>query len=171
MLTVPEVRAISIRQPWCEAVVDGHKPIENRGLGFPRKWRGIVLLHSSLGWSERGKWDTRILTAYGEGDPFTTRARNARLYALRHVPAYHGRPPHPFLAGYVLGHAELVDVHPDAGCCRPWGESEYETGAGKVVAVAHLVFENPVRYEHPIRAKGRLGLWIPPDEVTAAALA
>lgn len=158
-----EVRAISIKQPWCEAVVDGHKPVENRGAAFPHRHRGVVLLHSSLGWSERSRYDPRILAAYdGQSE-----ASRARYYALRHVPAYHGRPPHPFLGGYVLGHAELVDVHPAAGCCRPWGESEYETGDGRVCTVAHLTFENPVRYERPIRARGRLGLWKPSDELAA----
>lgn len=33
--------------------------------------------------------------------------------------------------GAIIGIATLVDSHPSAGCCLPWGESEYvEHGAG-----------------------------------------
>lgn len=138
-----EVRAISIRQPWCEAVVDGHKPVENRRRGFPARFRGIVLLHAALSLSMRGAVDPRIL-------------------------ALNLPDPDDWTTGAVLGHAELVDVHPDVGCCRPWGESEYlEHDGTRRAVLCHLIFERPVRYEHPIRARGRLGLWKPSRELLA----
>jgi hypothetical protein len=55
----PEVRILSIRQPWVWAIVAGHKRVENRTWSTP--YRGPVLLHASLridqegaGWMQGG---------------------------------------------------------------------------------------------------------------------
>lgn len=40
------MRAITIRQPWAQLIVDGHKPIENRS--WSTKWRGPLLIHAGL---------------------------------------------------------------------------------------------------------------------------
>lgn len=139
-------RAITIREPWCSAVVDGVKPVENRRRGFPLYYRGLVLAHSSLKWSERGAEDPRILIEY-EPDP-----------AL-------------FVFGAVIGQVDLADVHPDTGCCRPWGESEYVEKDGTVVTgLIHLVFEDAQRYGEPVPARGALGLWQPSLELLRACL-
>lgn len=145
------MKAITIREPWCSAVADGHKLTENRRRGFPHSYRGTVLLHWSLEWSNRGLVDPRIHDAYADAMPEAL--ERARRYM-----------------GNVIGQAELVDVHPDAGCCRPWGESEYAENNGTVRAdVVHLVFERPQRWASPIRARGKLGLWLPSQELEWAA--
>lgn len=167
-----ELRALTVRQPWCEAIVDRHKPIENRSQGFPKRHRGPVLLHAAKGWSDRGRYDDRIRDAWhsrpGHPSPFARGHDEGRDYAIRHVPAYHGRPPRPFLAGVVLGIGELVDVHPAVGCCAPWGEETYppanpeQRPPGRVT---HLVFEDVHRLPRPIAARGALGLWRPDDDL------
>ncbi|MEI4273912.1 hypothetical protein TEK04_19500 [Klenkia sp. LSe6-5] len=64
--------------------------------------------------------------------------------------------------GAVIAVAQLVDSHPDAGCCRPWGESDYtETSGRRRTAVHHLVLEQVVPLRTPVPARGALGLWRP----------
>jgi hypothetical protein len=43
----------------------------------------------------------------------------------------------------------VVDCHPDAGCCRPWGEP----------GAYHLVLAHIRRLPAPIPARGQRGLW------------
>lgn len=139
-----ELRAITIRQPWAEAVVDGFKPIENRSQGFAKGYRGLVLIHAGKGWSSRGEHDPRVLAVYP-------------------------RPPRreSVDAGAVLGVADLVDVHPASQCCAPWGEETYPPAnpEGRPPGrVTHLVLEHPVRI-HPVPARGALGLWRPDEDL------
>lgn len=69
--------------------------------------------------------------------------------------------------GAIIGTVDLVDVHPDAGCCRPWGESTYTEHRGRArTNVHHLVLEDP-RPCQPIPTPGRLGLWTVPADVAA----
>ena len=41
-----DVRAITIRQPWADAVATGAKLRENRGARFPAGYRGPILVHA-----------------------------------------------------------------------------------------------------------------------------
>ena len=57
-------------------------------------------------------------------------------------------------------------VHPDAGCCKPWGESAYvEHGGRERRRITHLILENPRPLAEPIPCKGALGLWTPPADI------
>jgi hypothetical protein len=49
--------------------------------------------------------------------------------------------------GYIIGSVELVDCV--RGHCSPWAEP----------GLWHWVLKNPVMLDHPLPAKGRLGLW------------
>jgi len=40
------MRAISIRQPWAWAIVNGYKPVENRKTNFVGDYTGPVLIHA-----------------------------------------------------------------------------------------------------------------------------
>lgn len=135
------LKAISVKVPWADAIVDGHKPIENRSGGFPKGYRGILYIATSRTVSERGLWDPRIDEAYRE------------------------LPSSPL--GAIIGSVLVTDIHPDTGCCRPWGESEYVNGYGGAVRdVTHLVLEDAVRLEHPVPCRGRLGIWTVPDDLS-----
>lgn len=57
-------RAITVRQPWASAIVDGHKDVENRGGHFARGFRSLLLIHAALEWSHRGTMDDRMLEVY-----------------------------------------------------------------------------------------------------------
>lgn len=160
------MKAITVRQPWAECIADGYKLTENRGAGFPAKFRGWVLIHAGAAWSERGQLDTRVRSTFSSRHDDRSMAR---YVALRHGHPVGNRPVPPFQGGCVLARAWLADVHPDTGCCRPWGESEYVASDGKLrQGVAHLTFEDVQRVGVPIVARGALGLWTAPDDVVAA---
>jgi hypothetical protein len=146
------VKAITIRQPWAQAVAAGVKRIENRTTVYT--YRGLLAIHAGVAWSHRGAADERIATWHGH-----------RMLI--------GQPCHPmpherlFPTSAVIGVCELVDAHPDGGCCRPWGESSYrEAGGRERQSIAHLVLQHRGVLAEPIPLPGRLGLWtVPPDVI------
>lgn len=121
------VRSLTVVPPWPLAIVRGWKPVENRTTNLAGSWRGRVLILSGA-----TKWDEF-------GAAFIAEQTGIQV----------GRPEcHP---GHYIGAADLVDVHLNAACCRPWGQD----------GMYHLVFENPVEFEQPIKADGHLGLrWV-----------
>lgn len=154
------MKAITVRQPWAWAIVHGGKTIENRALAW--SYRGPLAIHAGLRWSERGGADTRVIQAF------------VADWRRRNLPPGFAELAAQGLAkgdlankyGVILGVAELVDAHPDAGCCRPWGESTYtEHPKGTRRVVAHLVLDNVRALAEPIPCKGALGLWTPAPHV------
>lgn len=143
------IRMLTIRQPWAWAVAVGAKGVENRSQGV--SYRGPLAIHAGLALSDRGVGDERVWELWGR----------------YHLPyGYDGLP-----RGVVVAVADLVDCHPDGGCCRPWGESEYREAGGRVrTGIWHWVLEDVRRLPEPLPARGGQGLRrVPPD--LAAALA
>ncbi|AQT78294.1 hypothetical protein B1R94_02165 [Mycolicibacterium litorale] len=146
------MKALTIQQPWAWAVAIGAKRIENRTQQW--RYRGPLAIHAGQRISERGMADDRIWRA------------------LSHFQRDHGGAPvslpGQLVYGAILGTVELVDCHPDAGCCKPWGESAYvEHGGRERRRITHLVLENPRLLAEPIPCSGLLGLWTPPADVQA----
>lgn len=56
-----DIRILSVRQPWAELIVLGHKNVENRGM--PVTHRGLLLIHASKTPAEIT--DRQLLTRYG----------------------------------------------------------------------------------------------------------
>lgn len=145
------MRALTVQQPWAHAIFHG-KSIENRTANW--SYRGPLAIHAGLRYSERGM-----------NSPLVQRALTGR--------AGHGcwdsgivTPPGWTVLGAIIGLVDLIDVHPDSGCCRPWGESAYvESGGRTRQLVTHLVLENPCSLAESIPCKGALGLWTPPPHV------
>lgn len=129
------MRALTVQQPWAWAIFNG-KNVENRTALWA--YRGPLAIHAGLRASARGFGDRRIL-AIDRGN----------------------KAVHEIVYGAIIGLVDLVDVHPDAGCCRPWGESTYGTRR----QITHLVLERPREFAEPILCKGALGLWTPPPEL------
>lgn len=125
---LPGIRALTVRPPWSPAIVDGHKPIENRSGGFTKNYQGLMLVHAGTSISTRGLKDKRILRAY---------------------PDLEIDPPrdHPLLRqSVILGWAELANSHrAEPGCCSsPWAEWSYVNARGETVdQITHLVLINP----------------------------
>ena len=157
---------LCVRQPWADALLDPNpaaKRIENRkGTAIGWKHRGPLVIIAPKFWAA-DPWvfaDERLRTIWpDDGCGAIHKAQRSRGYALAHVPAYGKRPPHPFVASAALGIVDLVDIHPAAGCCHPWGEDSYTDADGPVTNVVHLVTENPRRFPEPIRnVDGFLGI-------------
>lgn len=141
-MTDHPLKMISVRQPWASAIASGAKLVENRSTGFPKSYRGLLAIHASKTWSHRGARDPRIRELWPEG-------------------TYVDLP-----RGAVVAVAELVDAHPAAACCAPWGEETYVDASGELRReVTHLVLEDVQRLVNPIPARGALGLWTPDEDL------
>jgi hypothetical protein len=115
------MKALAIWQPWAECIASGVKTVENRGRPF--RYRGRLAIHAGL---RRDRW--------AEQHPLVRAVVDS---------------PDSVPVGALIAVAELVDCHPDAGCCRPWGEP----------AAYHLVLARVRRLPWPIPARGQRGLW------------
>lgn len=141
------MKALTVQQPWAWAIIHGGKTVENR----TQQWtyRGTLAIHAGARWSYSGSISGLVWNAWNPA-------------------AVPSRPldPKAFDFGLILGVVDLVDCHPDAGCCRPWGESAYvEHGGRQRRHIIHLVLENPRPLAEPIPCKGALSLWTPPADI------
>ena len=132
------MKALTVQQPWAECIAVGAKLVENRSR--PLSYRGPLAIHAGLRWSDRGARDDLVVRTLIGPDALGPLTK----------PVAHDFGIH---CGLVLAVGQLVDCHPAAGCCKPWGEESYD---GKLVH--HLVLEEIRRIE-PVPASGRLGLW------------
>lgn len=122
-------RALSVRRPWANLILAGHKTVENRT--WATDHRGDLVVHAGQAWEPAGAAGAAAVDITGFDSP-------------RECP------------GGYLGIVRLLDVHPAAGCCRPWGQQ-----AGGVL---HWVLAEPHPFPAPIPGRGRLGLyWAPAD--------
>jgi hypothetical protein len=159
------MRAITVRNPWAWAIAAGFKPVENRSQNA--NYRGPLAIHAGQAWSVRGECDHRVCEAWA------TFAASVPLRPAPNVPVSGavGRlhKDSLFVEYGIIAVAELVDCHPDQGCCRPWGESSYEEAGGRTrTAIHHLVLDEVRTLAEPVPARGALGLWMLPDDVEAA---
>lgn len=154
------MKAITVQPPWSWAIATGAKLVENRGMGATWRYRGPLLIHAGLRWSERGARDPRVRDLWRRAFPGDV----ATLFGVRNVPGI-------MFPGHVVAVANLVDNHPaQAECCgdSPWAEDRYTNADGSLVTgVRHLVLEDVEELDHPVRATGRLGLWTPDPIVVA----
>ncbi|EFL12652.1 predicted protein [Streptomyces sp. AA4] len=114
------LRVMSTRQPWATSLLERGKPVENRTRAI--SWRGPVVIHAGRKWDDRDR----------------------DIAAEMRVPAVPRNAP----TGY-LGVMDLVGVHRDEGCCRPWGEP----------GSYHWGFKNPRVFHTPIAGPGHLGMY------------
>lgn len=97
-MSEPTVRALTIRQPWADAIVHGGndwgpKRIENRTRPFPPKYHwATILIHAGLAVDRQAVLD--------------------------------GILPGPNVRGAVIGTCRIIGSHLDASCCRPWGQPD-----------------------------------------------
>ncbi|MFH5231911.1 hypothetical protein [Antrihabitans spumae] len=148
------MKALTVQQPWAWAIMHGGKTIENRTQLW--KYRGPLAIHAGMRYSDRGM-----------DSPLVQKAATGRT-GFGCWDSGIVTPPAWTTCAAILGTVELVDVHPDAGCCRPWGESAYvEHGGHERRQIVHLVLENARPLAEPIPCTGALGLWTPPADIIA----
>ncbi len=151
-----DVRAITIRRPWSTCIAStepGAKRVENRGALTGH--RGMLLIHEGVAVdADAYRFDMRVVALLNpEMDAHLTEVG----------------------AGAVIAVADLVDAHiaediptltgPAGTCCEPWGERTYNGRPAR-----HLVLDNVRPLPKPVPCRGALGLWTPPEDVTAQVL-
>lgn len=138
------MRALTVQQPWAQAIAVGAKVVENRATRWG--YVGPLAVHAGARWSERGAADVRCRALWPDLAP-SDRFRHSAVVAV----------------------VDVVDCHPvRPGCCTHlWADAMY---AGVPVG-AHLVMANARELPHPVPTPGRLGLWRLPPVVEAAVTA
>lgn len=116
-------------------------------------------MHSGIGWSGRGAASPLVKSLWVHGEPVNGVVGDM----LKDHPE--------FVFRSIIGACTLSDIHPDMGCCDPWGESSYiEAGGKRRTKITHLVLEHVVKLATPVPVqRGALGLWVP-DPATVAAV-
>lgn len=145
-IILPEtMKAISLRSPWWWHILYAGKDIENRGLRFPRHYRGRVLLHASKWWNtDEIEFDCEDANDMWADKPFRTE----------------GAPPisGDYLkaqAGCIVGSVEIIDYVTDSS--SPW-----------FAGALGIVVRNPVPFVNSVPYKGALGIFN--VDVTSQAL-
>ncbi|MGW5691525.1 hypothetical protein ACWEWX_11340 [Streptomyces asiaticus] len=99
LLEVPPMRALTVKQPFADAIIHGHprdglKGTENRPTPIPKSHAGsTILIHAGKAFHPLGKdvdWEERP---------------DARMA--------------------IIGSVRLVGFHVDSSCCAPWGMAGY----------------------------------------------
>lgn len=143
------MKALSIKQPWAEAILQGVKRVENRTWGT--KYRGPVIVHAGLTFDRKGyDWlvDREVAAVAAGGGEFLW---PGRLWQKD----FYSR-------GGFLGVMEITGCSApgeQSGAADPWRDpAQYGWQIGRVL-----------RFAEPVPGKGRLGLFQPPDEVAVIA--
>lgn len=128
--------AITLRQPWANAVMFHGKDVENR-VSLPRWQRAAgqrIAIHAGK------RWDPAGAQAVDE---------IAEVYIGECMVEY----------GAIIGSVLVTDVHVvrPKGCCDPWGWEQHDDGMSRD-PVVHLELAAP-RPCRPIPYRGALGLW------------
>ena len=155
------MKVISILQPWASLIIEGHKKIETRS--WNTKYRGELLIHASKAWGKRQfmlNQEPFFKEFYDKLEPLTGGI-------------YTGLPGIPL--GAIIGKVNLVSTIETEelwsnqsigdGCYNEWTIHE-EFGGSKELAFGDYspnrfgwLLSDPIIFEKPIPAKGKLGLW------------
>jgi len=141
------VRALTVRQPYADAIAWGQKKIENRTIPLPAKYIGVpVMLHA-------GK------------EPH---ASKLTAKDLADITGCQGTSAWPDTRSAILAVIRFKDFHPADGsvhwCCRPWGQ----VPTAQHPKVWHWEIGEVTRLDEPVPASGALGFWTPDDDTLAA---
>lgn len=150
-----EMRILTVRQPWAEAIIFGGKDVENRVRNVAGGYRGPVAIHAGLAFDN--DWQSAALD---------DAMRLGRAVAARTGATVPWREH----SGAIIGVVDLVDVHrangdnpgemnlcAPYGLCSPWAEPKG----------LHLALANARPLVTPIPFKGALGLRHLDDDTTA----
>lgn len=96
------MKALTVRQPWADAIAHGSKRTENRSWKLPAKHVSTrILIHAAVTTDKKAVMpaDCGIDRAFGS------------IPIARH--------------GAIIAVATLAGCHFDTGCCEPWGMADY----------------------------------------------
>jgi hypothetical protein len=141
------MKALTVRQPYADAIAWNAKPVENRTKPLPAKYVGVpVMLHAAkaLHASRLAATDLAAITGGQDYDGWID-TRSAVLAVIR----------------FKGCHQADGSVH---WCCRPWGQ----VPTAQHPNVWHWEIDDVTRLGEPVPVKGALGFWTPSDDVLAA---
>lgn len=148
------MKTITIKQPWASLIAHGIKDIENRTWACPKKYIGQrVLIHAGADKRLMNIPPTDFMTEWQIEQIFTDKIKFPVLERN--------------IFSVIIGSVEIVDCvvnHPSI-----WAEKtenytvgmnpkQHEATTGKKV-IYNWVLANPVLFEKPIPAKGKLSFW------------
>lgn len=97
------MKALTIRQPWADAIAHGTKRTENRSWPAPTKHIGTrILLHAAAAEDCTPRTSSDVPTELTQGMGVWPDTRSA-----------------------IIATASLTGCHFDEGCCTPWGMTGY----------------------------------------------
>lgn len=125
------MKALSVRQPWAWAIVQGYKPVENRSR--MTSVRGRILIHASLQFDKKGLEFIRDTMGIAVPDTFDQ--------------------------GAIVGSVEIVDcMKKDFPIAMSHPGFEYRENPWFFGPVGYVLRE-PQASITPFPAKGKLGFW------------
>ena len=150
------MKAITIKQPFASLIANDIKDIENRTWACPKKYIGQrVLIHSGKALCRKSIFETLTTEQYK---------------MFREKVGYSGLD---FLEpkGYIIGSVQIVDCvvnHPSVWADKTENHTVgmnpriHEDITGKKITY-NWVLANPILFNEPIRAKGKLSFWDYPN--------
>lgn len=170
------MKCLSLWQPWASLLVAGAKRVETRGRPF--HYRGPLLIHAAK------KWDTEQWMLC-QAEPF-----HSALVGLGY-PRQVGKPDRCLPLGCIVGRVDVVacvPTHSVAAKVQPGHPPGFFEGWIDSVLGRHLLIspteeafgdygpgrfailtENPVRFEKPIKCRGRQSLFEVDDDLVRGA--
>lgn len=137
------MKALSIRQPWLDAILAGEKRIENRVAWRGSKQRGPILLHAAKGM-------TRL--EYNE----------AIAFMMEREIKWRPRLPEALERGAIMGRAVVSDVIYNGGLDATGAQHPLAYDRWYMGGFA-LVLSDVERFDKPIPFRGMLGFFPGPD--------
>lgn len=140
------MKALTVRQPYADAIAHRAKPVENRSKPLPVKHIGVpVLLHAGKEPHASGITAVDLAQLTGARTHSWPDTRSAIIAVIR------------------FGGFHLADSN-DHWCCRPWGQVPTRVQP----EVWHWQITDVTPLDEPVPATGALGFWTPKEDVLAA---
>lgn len=147
------MKALSIKQPWASLIAHGIKDIENRT--WKTKFRGRIYIHASGNWTPKPK-DFDTYDPIYSNDQWREIIENYPNYLLSLLDPKELMDKLPLSA--IIGEVEIVDCVINYSSI--WAEKTPLFPLDRR-PIYNWVLANPVLYEEPIPAKGKLSFWEP----------
>lgn len=142
------MKALTVKQPWAWAIINGGKNVENRSK--PTKYRGNLYIHGGLGYAKEAEESQAMQEAWINAAQALPRERG-----------YMGplRQKSLFLDyGFVIGTVDVIDCHADSECLG-WAEDGSMCSGWAMEGYYHWVLASPRPLACPFPETGKLGIW------------
>ena len=130
------MKALTIKQPWAGLIISGMKNIENRT--WKTDYRGKLLIHASSTYSKKKRAETEDFISRNILTKEEEKKLNNDDGTIQYSCCKYGM---------IIGEVELIDCV--KGHSSNWAEKD----------VWNWVLANPIIYDEPIPAAGKLKLW------------